>query len=216
MSPCSCCQMLVHGTYYMEPIVLPQFCFAGRLQHTFLDLRLCREWYIHVTLWLTLLILMPLLSFKRDQRAEGIPFFPFKWHKCWPGRIPARPARNHQEGNVQLCSPLVVFHWAKLECEVTAERGYPHHFGITVLKGIDLSLRSVQRNTFSAITHLNIKYFTMYQLFQFLLAPSKDCHFTIIWKQVSLKLELSGLTLLTEVPSSACVMVNGRLMLMSQ
>lgn len=41
------------------------------------------------------------------------------------------------------------------------DRGSPHHFGITVLKGIDLLLRLVQRNTFSAITHLSMKYFTL-------------------------------------------------------
>lgn len=64
----------------------------------------------------------PLLSFKRDQRAQLGPFFPLQWHKCWPGRIPARPARNHQGSNVQLCTPFVVFHWAKLEWKVKARQ----------------------------------------------------------------------------------------------
>ena len=101
------------------------FCFAGILHHILSWTWGNVGWYISVTPSELLSLKTnndswPLLSFKRDQRAKLVPFFPFKWHKCWPGRIPARPARNHQGSNVQLCTPFVVFHWAKLEREVKA------------------------------------------------------------------------------------------------
>lgn len=64
----------------------------------------------------------PLLSFKGDQRAKLAKFFLLKWHKCWPERISSRPARNHQGSNVQLCTPFVKFHWAKLEWKVKARQ----------------------------------------------------------------------------------------------
>lgn len=101
-------------------------CFADTLQHAFLDLRWWK-WCVQVTLPGLLSLktdnnYWPLLSFKRDQRAKLAKFFLLNWHKCWPGRIPTRAARNHQGSNVQLCTPFVKFHWAKLEWKVKARQ----------------------------------------------------------------------------------------------